>query len=255
MQSAINYTLFLVLPLSLYYFSFSSSFFILVGLLHLSFIILTYYTSDTLVLYFLKAREITGLEIDHFFQPFKNESYKRKEVMPKFYLYSGLERKFILLQNKNNMSLILDRKFFSSMDEDGIRELAKIIYQMKESNNFKRQTFGMALNAIFLFFIYLIIRFPLWRKTKVEKLVLILLLIVAYPFIQMLKNLTSSRKCFDSNIDFSKYVERIHSGQNLKHLFEYILKHAEDSRSLEEIFVVSLEQFPSLEMVQTSMEN
>lgn len=91
------------------------------------FLIITISYSDTLILFLLGAREVSSSDQRAFFEAASQEAYKLSIKMPRLYFYNGsLERAFVL-QNRNEVSLILDK---SLLDHSSSSELTAICFEL-----------------------------------------------------------------------------------------------------------------------------
>lgn len=83
--------------------------------------------ADTVILFFLGAREVRSSDEPVFFEAAAQEAYKLAVPMPNLYFYNGsLERGFVL-QNKQSISLVLNRSLLNNAQPS---ELSAICFEM-----------------------------------------------------------------------------------------------------------------------------
>lgn len=93
----------------------------------LLFAVITVGYSDTMVLYLLGAREVRSSDQKDFFEAASQEAYKLAVPMPRLYFYNGsLERAFVL-QNRKNISLILNKGL---LEKCSFAELSAISFEL-----------------------------------------------------------------------------------------------------------------------------
>lgn len=91
------------------------------------FIVITMGYSDTMVLYLLGAREVRSSDQREFFEAASQEAYKLAVYMPRLYFYNGsLERAFIL-QNRKNVSIVLNKAL---LEKCSPHELSAISFEL-----------------------------------------------------------------------------------------------------------------------------
>lgn len=91
------------------------------------FIVITIGYSDTMVLYLLGAREVRSSDEKDFFEAASQEAYKLSVPMPRLFFYNGsLERAFVL-QNRKNISLILNKGL---LEKCSFSELSAISFEL-----------------------------------------------------------------------------------------------------------------------------
>lgn len=124
-------TLFLLLFLAILglflWLTLSGALLVISGLCLLFFVFIAFGYPDTAILFFLGAREVRSHDEPRFFEAAAQEAYKLAVPMPALYFYNGsLERGFVL-QNKQKVSLVLNR---SLLDNAQTEELSAICFEL-----------------------------------------------------------------------------------------------------------------------------
>lgn len=105
----------------------------------LFFVVITVGYSDTFILYFLGAREVRSGDEKTFFEAASQEAYKLAVPMPHLYFYNGtLERAFVL-QNRKNISLILNKNLLQKSTQTELHAICfELLLQVKKNMASKR---------------------------------------------------------------------------------------------------------------------
>jgi hypothetical protein len=107
--------------------TFSGALFIVFLLIYLIMLIVTVGYSDTATLFFLGAREVRSSDEAAFYQAASQEAYKLAVPLPRLYFYNGsLDRAFVL-QDKQNISLVLNK---SLLEVCHVEELSAICFEL-----------------------------------------------------------------------------------------------------------------------------
>jgi hypothetical protein len=108
-------------------------------LIWLIFIIITIGYADTMVLFLLGAREVRSSDEKEFFEAASQEAYKLSVPMPRLYFYNGsLERAFVL-QNRDTVSIILNKGLLEKSTPDELRAISfELLLQVKKGMASKR---------------------------------------------------------------------------------------------------------------------
>lgn len=128
----------LILGLTLWLSLSGASFFFGLVLLIL-FIVITVGYPDTLVLFLLGAREVRSSDEKEFFEAASQEAYKLAVTMPRLFFYNGsLERAFVL-QNKKNVSIILNKTLLEKCTRSELSAISfELLLQVKKGMAPKR---------------------------------------------------------------------------------------------------------------------
>jgi hypothetical protein len=136
-------TFFLLLGLSLIgsflWVTLSGALFFLGCLAWLIIIVITVGYPDTMVLFLLGAREVRSSDEKDFFEAASQEAYKLAVPMPKLYFYNGsLERAFVL-QNREAVSIILNKTLLEKSHPEELRAISfELLLQVKKGMAPKR---------------------------------------------------------------------------------------------------------------------
>lgn len=136
-------TFFILLGLSLFglflWVTLSGALFIVGCLVWLVFLVITIGYSDSMVLFLLGAREVRSSDEKVFFEAASQEAYKLSVPMPRLYFYNGsLERAFVL-QNRDTVSIILNKTLLDKSQPDELRAISfELLLQVKKGMATKR---------------------------------------------------------------------------------------------------------------------
>jgi hypothetical protein len=136
-------TLFLLLSLAFLglflWATLSGALFFFGALIWLTLIVITIGYSDTMVLFLLGARELRSSDEKEFFESASQEAYKLAVPMPRLYFYNGtLERAFVL-QNRDSISIILNKGLLDKSSKDELRAISfELLLQVKKGMASKR---------------------------------------------------------------------------------------------------------------------
>lgn len=136
-------TFFILLGLSLLglflWVTLSGALFVLGCLAWLIIAVITVGYPDTMVLFLLGAREVRSSDEKEFFEAASQESYKLAVPMPRLYFYNGsLERAFVL-QNRDTVSVILNKSLLEKSQPDELRAISfELLLQVKKGMAAKR---------------------------------------------------------------------------------------------------------------------
>jgi hypothetical protein len=139
MRATLLIIVFLSLMSSFLWVNLSGSLFILGYLIWLVLVVITIGYSDTMVLFMLGAREIRSSDEQGFFEACSQQSYKLSVPMPKLYFYNGsLERAFVL-QNRDKISVVLDKSLLEKADQEELHAITfELLLQVKKGMAPKR---------------------------------------------------------------------------------------------------------------------
>lgn len=117
----------------------SGALFVLGALAWLVLVVITVGYSDTMVLFLLGAREVRSSDEKEFFEAASQEAYKLSVPMPRLYFYNGsLERAFVL-QNRETISIILNKGLLEKSTQDELKAITfELLLQVKKGMASKR---------------------------------------------------------------------------------------------------------------------
>lgn len=78
-------------------------------LVEILFLVITFGYQDTLILFLLGAREVSSGDQKNYFEAASQEAYKLSISMPRLYFYNGSIERAYVLQNRKDVSLVLDK--------------------------------------------------------------------------------------------------------------------------------------------------
>lgn len=150
-------TLFLLLcfiVVGLFLWSTFSGALLIIGILGLLlFVVVSMGYSDTLILFFLGAREVRSGDEKIFYEAAAQEAYKLSLKVPKLYYYNGtLERAFVL-QKGSEVSIVLDKKTIEHAQHDELTAICfELLLQVKKGLASKRTKTLFVLGSLGWFF-------------------------------------------------------------------------------------------------------
>lgn len=117
----------------------SGALFVVGCLIWLIIVVITVGYPDTMVLFLLGAREVRSSDEKDFFEASSQEAYKLAVPMPRLYFYNGsLERAFVL-QNRDTISIILNKSLLEKSHPDELRAITfELLLQVKKGMAPKR---------------------------------------------------------------------------------------------------------------------
>lgn len=135
----------------------SGAFLFVGSLFWLMLLVITIGYPDTVILFLLGAREVRSSDEKGFFEAASHEAYKLSVTMPQLYFYNGsLERAFIL-QNRQSISIILNKSLLEKFTSTELRAICfELLLQVKKGMAPKR-TKSMFLLGFFSWTIHSIV--------------------------------------------------------------------------------------------------
>lgn len=117
----------------------SGALFGLAAIAYLILVVITVGYSDTMILFLLGAREVRSSDETEFFEAASQEAYKLSVPMPRLYFYNGsLERAFVL-QNRDSISIVLNKSLLEKSAKDELRAISfELLLQVKKGMASKR---------------------------------------------------------------------------------------------------------------------
>ncbi len=89
---------------------------------------------DKFILMSLEAREIIETEQHGLFQAIKNQRYKNFQTMPRVYLYTGHMKNCLILEARNEWSIVIDRKLMDILEAEQVEDFVEMLFKIKMSN-------------------------------------------------------------------------------------------------------------------------
>jgi len=208
-----------------------------------------YFYIDKIILILLKAREVIDADEQETFQCLKNESYKSFEKVPRIYLYSGNSISCLILEARNEWTVVMNRKLMRMLDLKQRESLAAFLFSYKKNMNSWYQTkmIGLIIMNIKLNHWIFSNVFLINQKSHLFRILSVFSLSMTRPFFIPFEKIAKRDRLVPANIELKPIQNQIEINNNS--FEELMLNYFREDMNINSVIVSYIESFSVLNQI------